>query len=93
MACLERKRQKVTCVSWAPGFTLYNDDEASKYLVHAQARQIPSAALVESDFSLLLWKSGDEEPQRWLCAGRELVFSPVSCTRSIRADLSQSNVF
>lgn len=72
MACLERKRQKVTCVSSAPGFTLYNDDEASKYSVHAQARQIPSAALVESDFSLLLWKSGDEEPQRWLCAGQSL---------------------
>lgn len=51
----------MTCVSWAPGFTLYNDDEASKYSVHAQARQIPSAALVESDFSLLLWKSGDED--------------------------------
>lgn len=58
------------CKLGPPRLYTAQDDEASKYSVRAQARQIPSAALVESDFSLLNWESGDEEPQRWLCAGQ-----------------------
>lgn len=68
----------MTCVTWAPGFTLYDDGEDVHLLSACPGKAkdffFPFHLLLwlQSDFSLLMGRRGDEEPQSWLCAEQSL---------------------